>query len=499
MKPNNYRIRLFLSLSIAWLVAGRAALAQEQNGEIPPPPKGVKVLSPIDGKTCVVSLIPEGTRVEKGDLVCELDAATVKVRLPEQDKKIEAAKVVYQQALNSREAAELAVTEYLEGVYKPESAALEGEIRLAQADLKRAEERFDWASKMTEKGFLQKDKKVAAKVAVTKATFMLQQAEGKKDILVKYTREKNVKGLKAKVEKARSEELEKLALLELAREEKVKLSRQIDACKIVAPVAGRVVYPPTIEEAADVLKGAIVFRVVPEDKEKDKVDPCADTPNDKDKVQEEKSFEREITIKVKMKYLLFLPEGYEGDKEKRWPLMLFLHGAGESGDDLAKVKAHGPPKLVESKKDFPFVVVSPQSPGRGWNPDTLFALIEDIKKSYRVDADRVYLTGLSMGGYGSWALSAAHPEVFAAIAPICGGGNPKDASKIKDLPIWVFHGAKDSTVPLARSEEMVKALKEAGAGEVKFTVYPEAGHDSWTETYNNAELYKWLLGHTRKK
>ena len=143
------------------------------------------------------------------------------------------------------------------------------------------------------------------------------------------------------------------------------------------------------------------------------------------------------------------------------------------------MKKHGMAKVIETKKDLPFIVVSPQSPGRGWNPETLNALLDRIILDYRVDRDRVYLTGLSMGGYGTWALAAAHPERFAAIAPICGGGNPKDASKLKDLPIWVFHGAKDPTVPLARSQEMVDALKEAGS-DVKFTVYPDAVHDSWT-------------------
>lgn len=211
--------------------------------------------------------------------------------------------------------------------------------------------------------------------------------------------------------------------------------------------------------------------------------------------QQEKSFEKEIKMTVKLNYLLFLPEGY-ATSTKSWPLILFLHGAGESGSDLAVVKKHGPPKILETKKDFPFIVVSPQSPGRGWNPDTLSALLDDVESNYRVDKDRIYLTGLSMGGYGTWSLAAAHPERFAAIAPICGGGNVRDASKLKALPIWVFHGAKDNTVPIARSEEMVKALKDVGS-EVKFTVYPEAGHDSWTETYDNPELYSWLLAHTR--
>ena len=198
---------------------------------------------------------------------------------------------------------------------------------------------------------------------------------------------------------------------------------------------------------------------------------------------------------AKLDYLLYLPTGYQ-DSTKEWPLMLFLHGAGESGTNLAKVKTHGPPKIVESKPDFPFILVSPQSSGRGWNPDTLNALLNDIQSKYRVDKDRVYLTGLSMGGFGTWALAAAHPERFAAIVPICGGGNTADAPKLAKLPIWVFHGEKDPTVPIERSKEMVAAIKAAG-GNPKATYYPEAGHDSWTETYNNPELYKWLLEQKR--
>ena len=213
--------------------------------------------------------------------------------------------------------------------------------------------------------------------------------------------------------------------------------------------------------------------------------------------QQEKHFEKEITVKAKLDYLLFLPDGY-ANSDKPWPLILFLHGAGESGHDLAKVKIHGPPKIVESKTDFPFIVVSPQSPGRGWNPDALKGLLDDILANYRVDHDRVYLTGLSMGGYGAWTLAAAYPDYFAAVVPICGGGDPAEATKLKDLPIWVFHGAKDEAVPLRRSQEMVDALKAAGS-DVKFTVYPDAHHDSWTETYDNPELYKWLMSHQRGK
>lgn len=212
--------------------------------------------------------------------------------------------------------------------------------------------------------------------------------------------------------------------------------------------------------------------------------------------QQGQTFEKTIAVNVKLKYLLFLPEGYQSGG-KQWPLILFLHGAGESGDDLNVVKKHGPPKIVESKRDFPFIVVSPQSPRRGWNPEALAALLDEIIVNYQVDRDRVYLTGLSMGGYGTWTLAAAYPERFAAIAPICGGGSTDDAARLKGLPIWVFHGAKDPVVPLARSEEMVKAIEEAG-GNVKFTVYPDAEHDSWTVTYDNPELYEWLLAQQRK-
>jgi len=211
--------------------------------------------------------------------------------------------------------------------------------------------------------------------------------------------------------------------------------------------------------------------------------------------QKEKRFESKTNPPAGIAYLLYLPAGYQGS-EKRWPLMLFLHGSGESGTNLARVKAHGPPKVVESKSDFPFILVSPQSPGHGWNAELLSELLDQIQHDYKVDPDRVYLTGLSMGGFGTWSLAAKHPERFAAVVPICGGGNTNDAPKLAKLPIWVFHGAQDKTVPPERSKAMVEALKAAG-GQPQFTLYPDAGHDSWTATYNNPELYEWLLKQKR--
>jgi predicted peptidase len=204
-----------------------------------------------------------------------------------------------------------------------------------------------------------------------------------------------------------------------------------------------------------------------------------------------------VEIKVEVAYLIYLPEGYDAEKGKKWPLLLFLHGAGERGDDLEKVKAHGPPRLMKEGREFPFIVVAPQCPvDLWWSAFLTKPVLDEVLNGFSVDEDRVYVTGLSMGGYGTWDIAAKYPEMFAAAAPVCGGGEPERAAKMKDLPLWVFHGAKDDVVKLDESEKMVKAVEEA-EGDVKFTVYPEAGHDSWTETYDNPELYEWFLNHRR--
>ena len=144
-----------------------------------------------------------------------------------------------------------------------------------------------------------------------------------------------------------------------------------------------------------------------------------------DSVQRTKSFERQAKVTVGARYLLFLPKDYDAKSRKTWPLILFLHGSGERGTNLWSVARHGPPKLVKTQADFPFIVVSPQCPsGQTWNNDTLLALLDEVAAHYQVDATRVYLTGLSMGGFGTWSLGLEHPERFAALAPICGGGDP---------------------------------------------------------------------------
>lgn len=214
-----------------------------------------------------------------------------------------------------------------------------------------------------------------------------------------------------------------------------------------------------------------------------------------------KTLKTTVTRDVVLRYWLYLPEGYAHDTSKRWPLILFLHGAGERGDDLEKVKKHGPPKLIAAGTHLPFIVVAPQCPADAWWESTpqviaLAALLDDIQASHRVDPDRVYCTGISMGGYGTWRLACEFPGRFAAVVPICGGGRPFLAKAMKDVPAWVFHGAKDPVVPLSESEKMVEALKRSG-GTVEFTVYPEALHDSWTETYDNPAVFEWLLKHRR--
>ena len=193
-------------------------------------------------------------------------------------------------------------------------------------------------------------------------------------------------------------------------------------------------------------------------------------------------------------YLLYLPDGYRQDTLNKWPLLLFLHGSGERGDDLEKVKTHGPPKLIAQGQQFPFIVVSPQATrqGQGWSTADLYALLQDCKQKYRVDVDRIYLTGLSMGGFGTWSLAIEHPEEFAAIVPICGGGDTTDIWKLRHTAVWCFHGAKDKNVPLAFSQNMISALRAYNPS-ANLTIYPEAEHDSWTATYSNDSLYQWLL------
>lgn len=195
------------------------------------------------------------------------------------------------------------------------------------------------------------------------------------------------------------------------------------------------------------------------------------------------------------RFLLFLPQSYGRDAGKKWPLIVFLHGSGERGDDITQVKKHGPPKTLDQQPDFPFVVVSPQTPaGTLWSSVSVHALLDQIVERVAVDRDRIYLTGLSLGGHATWNAAADRPERFAAIAPVCGAGEPARACALKGVPVWAFHGADDQVVSLAAQAAMVDALRACG-GVVKFTIYPGVGHDAWSPTYANPALYEWFLQH----
>lgn len=215
--------------------------------------------------------------------------------------------------------------------------------------------------------------------------------------------------------------------------------------------------------------------------------------------QTPQNFSGDFVIKVNYSYLLSKPEGYEAYNAKKWPLVIFLHGSGERGSDLEQLKKHGPSKLIAAGQKFPAVIASLQCPsGELWNPHGIKAVTDHLIKTERIDPRRVYLTGLSMGGFGTWDTAFEYPNTFAAIAPICGGAGVRwvQAERLKTLPAWVFHGDKDGAVPVEFSHKIHDALKKIGAP-VKLTIYPGVGHDSWTATYDNPEFWKWLFEQKR--
>jgi predicted peptidase len=203
------------------------------------------------------------------------------------------------------------------------------------------------------------------------------------------------------------------------------------------------------------------------------------------------------------RYVLVLPPDY-GRQQHSCPLIMFLHSAGKRPDDLRKVWVPMPPKIPGTQEPFPFVLLLPQCPKnsqgtyKGWSEELLMGLLDHIVSRCSVDEARIYVTGMSMGGSGTWSLASAYPDRFAAIAPICGRTKPSQACRLKDVPVWAFHGANDEVVPLKESQEMVEAVKACG-GDAKLTVYPEAGHNAWTPTYKNKELYDWLLSHRKEQ
>lgn len=198
-----------------------------------------------------------------------------------------------------------------------------------------------------------------------------------------------------------------------------------------------------------------------------------------------------------MKYAVRYPDCY--DAQKKHPVILCLHGSGTRGTEIERVMGYSLLKETENFRDFPFIVVTPLCSENTWFDmwPNLKALVKEIAALPRTDEKRIYLTGGSMGGYAAWQLAMSMPEYFAALAPVCGGGMYWNADRLVNVPVWAFHGALDTTVYPEESEKMVNAVNAAG-GSAKLTIYPENGHNAWTDTYSNPELYKWFLSHVNE-
>lgn len=225
----------------------------------------------------------------------------------------------------------------------------------------------------------------------------------------------------------------------------------------------------------------------------------ADTPAPGKQVE----LSHKVSDQQSVPYLLYLPKDLDAKAGKKWPVILFLHGRGESRGPLSIVAKWGPPRMAERGDNLPYIVISPQCPASSrWTADEQQAgvlnLLDHISEKYPVDTSRIYLTGLSMGGYGSWKLAADHGQRFAAVAPVCGKGNPADGEKLKDLPIWVFHGTEDHAVAYQHSVDMVEAIEKAGGKKVRFTSMKHVGHNCWSAAYATPELYQWFDKHRRR-
>jgi predicted peptidase len=195
-------------------------------------------------------------------------------------------------------------------------------------------------------------------------------------------------------------------------------------------------------------------------------------------------------------YLLFVPPAYAQGSATDWPLILFLHGSEQRGDDPSLLDDMALLAFAEEEKDFPFVAVVPQCPrNTHWTPRIVMKVLDSVESMLRIDRDRVYLTGFSMGGYGTWQTAAAFPGTFAAIAPVCGMSDLPDAPRLTGIPIWAFHGAQDVNVPVTESRRMIDTLRKSGA-DARLTVYPDLAHDCWTMTYRDSRLYLWFLDHS---
>lgn len=208
----------------------------------------------------------------------------------------------------------------------------------------------------------------------------------------------------------------------------------------------------------------------------------------------------QVKDKVKYDYLVYLPKNYSSET-KKYPLLIYLHGGSQKGNDLNKLKTYGLPYLIEKGQNFDFIIASPQCPeNKYWSTENWFeSLYSDLIMRYRIDTDRVYCTGISMGGYGTYIVALDFPDKFAAIVPLCGGINDSDTSRVcnlRNIPIWTFHGTADDKILIGETERIVSGLKKC-KGKIKFTKLQNKGHGIEYLYETNPQIYKWLLKHKR--
>lgn len=230
--------------------------------------------------------------------------------------------------------------------------------------------------------------------------------------------------------------------------------------------------------------------------------PSASVPPSRNPQLPENFIEKTIELpdKSQWKYVVYLPAQYNDEPHHNWPVILFLHGSAESGTDNVRQTQVGLPAYIRRNlNNFPFIVIMPQAQGmwfRGQNALAAWSALDATLREYRTDRDRVTLTGLSMGGFGTWELATLQPDAFAAIIPICGVAPLDYLSNIKDLPVWAFHGSQDQNVPVSASREAVARLRELGANP-RYTEYAGQGHKIWDNVYSSKEVWKWVLKQKR--
>ncbi|BCM91994.1 hypothetical protein IAD21_03873 [Abditibacteriota bacterium] len=229
----------------------------------------------------------------------------------------------------------------------------------------------------------------------------------------------------------------------------------------------------------------------------------AQPPQEIDSHEREATFTRQSLKTFSGSYLLYLPDHYAEQPKQTWPVLLYLHSSDARSQELQKLKQEGLPYVLRTGTKLPFIVVAPLcSPDEWWDShwsvENVNVLLDEILEKYHVDSRRIYLTGWSMGGAGSWKLASSFPTRFAAIAPISGKSQTKYVAPLRNTPVWAFHGAEDTTVPVNESQKMVDALQSLG-GNVQLTIFPNTGHEAWQQVYSNPKFYDWLLKYSTKE